>query len=95
MHAAIAQLDRVTDYESVGRGFESLLPYQKPDALWGVWFLSFNGLEQANMVRISIARYGFTAESNFPNAAGENAHIFCKKIAIIYEFHQVPSCFFP
>ncbi len=28
-HAAIAQLDRVTDYESVGRGFESLLPYQK------------------------------------------------------------------
>ena len=28
-HAAIAQLDRVTDYESVGRGFESLLPYQE------------------------------------------------------------------
>ena len=28
-HAAIAQLDRVTDYESVGRGLESLLPYQK------------------------------------------------------------------
>ena len=28
-HAAIAQLDRVTDYESVGRGFESLSPYQK------------------------------------------------------------------
>ena len=28
-HAAIAQLDRVTDYESVGRGFESLSPYQE------------------------------------------------------------------
>ena len=26
-YAAVAQLDRVTDYESVGRGFESLLPY--------------------------------------------------------------------
>ncbi len=26
-YAAIAQLDRVTDYESVGRGFESLSPY--------------------------------------------------------------------
>ena len=26
-HAAIAQLDRVTDYESVGRGFESLSAY--------------------------------------------------------------------
>ena len=29
MHAPIAQLDRVTDYESVGRGFESLSAYQK------------------------------------------------------------------
>ena len=28
-YAAIAQLDRVTDYESVGRGFESLSPYQR------------------------------------------------------------------
>ncbi len=28
-HAPIAQLDRVTDYESVGRGFESLSAYQK------------------------------------------------------------------
>ena len=28
MYAPIAQLDRVTDYESVGRGFESLSPYQ-------------------------------------------------------------------
>lgn len=25
----VAQLDRVTDYESVGRGFESLLAHQK------------------------------------------------------------------
>ena len=29
MYAPIAQLDRVTDYESVGRGFESLSAYQK------------------------------------------------------------------
>ena len=27
-HAPVAQLDRVTDYESVGRGFESLPAYQ-------------------------------------------------------------------
>ena len=26
-HAPVAQLDRVTDYESVGRGFESLPAY--------------------------------------------------------------------
>ncbi len=29
LHAALAQLDRVTGYEPVGRGFESLTPYQK------------------------------------------------------------------
>ena len=29
VHAPVAQLDRVTDYESVGRGFESLPAYQK------------------------------------------------------------------
>ena len=28
-HAPVAQLDRVTDYESVGRGFESLPAYQR------------------------------------------------------------------
>ena len=28
-HAPVAQLDRVTDYESVGRGFESLPAYQE------------------------------------------------------------------
>ena len=28
-YAPVAQLDRVTDYESVGRGFESLLAYHK------------------------------------------------------------------
>ena len=32
-YAAVAQLDRVTDYESVGRGFESLLAYQKKGLL--------------------------------------------------------------
>ena len=28
-YALVAQLDRVTDYESVGRGFESLPAYHK------------------------------------------------------------------
>ena len=28
-YALVAQLDRVTDYESVGRGFESLPSHQK------------------------------------------------------------------
>ena len=30
LNAPVAQLDRVTGYEPVGRGFESLLPYQAP-----------------------------------------------------------------
>ena len=32
-YAPVAQLDRVTDYESVGRGFESLLAYHKKPLL--------------------------------------------------------------
>ena len=35
-YAPVAQLDRVTDYESVGRGFESLLAYQKQDIPFGM-----------------------------------------------------------
>ena len=34
-HAPVAQLDRVTDYESVGQGFESLPAYQKTASLIG------------------------------------------------------------
>ena len=35
-YAPIAQLDRVTDYESVGRGFESLSAYQKDQIPFGI-----------------------------------------------------------
>ena len=46
MYAAIAQLDRVTDYESVGRGFESLSPYQKSRYPFGYLLFCFvRGLE--------------------------------------------------
>ena len=42
MHAPIAQLDRVTDYESVGRGFESLSAYQKKAKdLCDSWLFSY------------------------------------------------------
>ena len=61
MHAAIAQLDRVTDYESVGRGFESLLPYQKnqiPIRVSG--FLFCKGLKRSNAARMSAAGEGLT-----------------------------------
>ena len=34
-YAPIAQLDRVTDYESVGRGFESLSAYHETD--YPIW----------------------------------------------------------
>jgi hypothetical protein len=33
-YAPVAQLDRVTDYESVGRGFESLLAYHRRSKLY-------------------------------------------------------------
>ena len=41
-HAPVAQLDRVTDYESVGQGFESLLAYQLPEPQGSGSFLFFN-----------------------------------------------------
>ena len=44
-HAPVAQLDRVTDYESVGQGFESLPAYQNGYLRVSVLFL-FLGLEQ-------------------------------------------------
>ncbi len=48
-YAPVAQLDRVTDYESVGRGFESLPAYQKrEDTKWHPLFFSPRwGLERA------------------------------------------------
>ena len=47
-YALVAQLDRVTDYESVGRGFESLPAYQKTGST--KWYFPFfdalGGLER-------------------------------------------------
>ena len=48
-HALVAQLDRVTDYESVGRGFESLPSHQeRPEhnVFWSFFFCAWKGLEQ-------------------------------------------------
>ena len=47
-NAPVAQLDRVTDYESVGQGFESLLAYQKiqiPIRVSGFFVCPKEGLE--------------------------------------------------
>ena len=38
-YAPVAQLDRVTDYESVGQGFESLLAYQNGNLRVSVLFI--------------------------------------------------------
>ena len=58
-HAPVAQLDRVTDYESVGQGFESLLAYQNRSLRGSVLFC-FSGLEHSNATRMSVAREGLT-----------------------------------
>ena len=74
MHAAIAQLDRVTDYESVGRGFESLLPYQKTRYLNGVsGFLFAKGLKKSNAARTSAAAEGLT-EANLASIESYIVH---------------------
>ena len=49
-YALVAQLDRVTDYESVGRGFESLPSHQEKPVHVVYWFFflsaRWKGLEQ-------------------------------------------------
>ena len=53
-YAAIAQLDRVTDYESVGRGFESLSPYQKSRYPFGyLLFCIVGGMDSNNEMQLS------------------------------------------
>ena len=42
-YALVAQLDRVTDYESVGRGFESLPAYQKRGHPFGCPLFCYSG----------------------------------------------------
>ena len=50
-HAPIAQLDRVTDYESVGRGFESLSAYQKQKGGLGLPFIFATPRDSNNVNR--------------------------------------------
>ena len=51
-YAPIAQLDRVTDYESVGRGFESLSAYQKSRYPFGyLLFCIFGGRDSNNKIQ--------------------------------------------
>ena len=51
-YALVAQLDRVTDYESVGRGFESLPSHQeKPEHVCVLVFLFVSTMEGARTGR--------------------------------------------
>ena len=69
VYAPIAQLDRVTGYEPVGRGFESLSAYQKfqiPIRVSGIFYLRWKGLERLNAtVRGTVAADGSTEANNY------------------------------
>ena len=67
MHAPIAQLDRVTDYESVGRGFESLSAYhEKGYPIWDnpFYIILLKGLEPSKCNRVYFVKEGFTPSQN-------------------------------
>ena len=73
-YAPVAQLDRVTDYESVGQGFESLLAYQNGNLRVSVLFCLL-GLEHQNSARMSAAGDGSTEPHIcFRPFPGENAN---------------------
>ena len=96
-YAPIAQLDRVTDYESVGRGFESLSAYQeKQIPLTGICFfyLLWKGLEQSNArVRWTLACRRLDGGNTIIFTAGENVN----ESLSAYQEIQIPFtgiCFF-
>ena len=67
MHAPVAQLDRVTDYESVGRGFESLPAYHKfqiPIRVSGIFYTPRDS-NNLNATRASVAADGSTETNNY------------------------------
>ena len=65
-YAAVAQLDRVTGYEPVGRGFESLQPYQ----------LVASVISLATSFFYKSPPYTYS-DSLFPNAARCKRHMAC------------------
>ena len=79
-HAPVAQLDRVTDYESVGQGFESLPAYQKsgcPVRGDRFFIMSKVGLEQSNAIvqwTIACRRSRRRQHHNFLPQRGENVN---------------------
>ena len=60
-HAAIAQLDRVTDYESVGRGFESLSPYQETRYPFGCLVFCFSREKELEPSKSNLPVAGWAA----------------------------------
>ena len=56
-YALVAQLDRVTDYESVGRGFESLPAYQKSRYPFGyLLFCIYGERDSKDLIQVAFCR---------------------------------------
>ena len=74
-YALVAQLDRVTDYESVGRGFESLPAYQRSRYPLGYLLFCFmcrrDSKDKIQAAGGSLADAGWTASEHY-NFAKQN-----------------------
>ena len=77
MYAAVAQLDRVTDYESVGRGFESLSPYQKTG--YPFWDSPFFGMEKRTQMGVFACGRGVFNSGRIPEGCGWNRNGLAKQ----------------
>ena len=82
VHAPVAQLDRVTDYESVGRGFESLLAYQKHREI--VWFpgvfLAFLHVLKRHVANLLLTEF-YSPLLRSPRLAGEDKALWFSYIS--------------
>ena len=98
VHAPVAQLDRVTDYESVGRGFESLLAYQENHPSGWFSFVLYTFLDEmigtaGLCCRLAAAKRGARIEiaKIDPGIFLGLFLQFCRKM----KWTKIPFCVFP
>ena len=91
-YALVAQLDRVTDYESVGRGFESLPAYQKGRYPFGyLLFCIYGGRDSKDSIQVdsgNLADAGWTASEPYNFATRNWTSPFQRKSIAFYHILQ-------
>ena len=94
-YAGVAQLDRVTGYEPVGRGFESLRPYHVVGAKFALLrhFFAKNAIRSVSLLLLSKPD-PLTLGSGLVLGANLEAAFFCKNAICAAPFLLIPPFIF-